>query len=128
MKKIAGRMMSSGKKHLSKFVLAAAAMLVTSAAHAAGDGTGIQAGLTEMGTDLNTLLTGAGGFVVIIISLGFAAVMVAMGRGFGAVAAAFGVALIFGYGVTAFQGISGVTATAEMLSLHVPQIPIPTIQ
>ena len=87
-----------------------------SSAFAAGAGTGIESGFTEVGTDLQTLLNGAGGFIVIVISIMLAAVMLAIGRGWAQAVTAMGVALFLGYGVTALQGISGVTATTDLLS------------
>jgi hypothetical protein len=82
---------------------------------AAGTGTGIESGFTEVGDDLQTLLGGAGGFLIVIISIGLAAVMLAIGRGFGQAVIAFAVALFLGYGVSALQGISGVTGTTDLL-------------
>lgn len=98
--------------------LTVALTLLGGAAMAAGTGTGIEAGFTEVGDDLQTLLGGAGGFLIVIISIGLAAVMLAIGRGFGQAVIAFAVALFLGYGVTALQGISGVTGTTDMLSFE----------
>jgi hypothetical protein len=41
--------------------------------------------------------------------------MLAIGRGFGQAVIAFAVALFLGYGVSALQGISGVTGTTDLL-------------
>lgn len=95
---------------------AAGAALAATAAQAAGDGTGIQAGFTEVGTDLNTLLGGAGGYIIMIVSIIFGGVMLAIGRGWGQAVTAFAVALVLGYGVSALQGISGVTGTTDLLA------------
>ncbi len=104
------------KKILKIGNVAAAALLSTAgAAMAAGSGTGIEAGFTDVGTDLNTLLNGAGGFIIIIVSIMLAALMLAIGRGWVYAATAFGCAMFLGYGVTAFQGIAGVTATTDIL-------------
>lgn len=103
---------------MNKYLLPAAVAGLTftgGAAIAAGTGTGIEAGFTEVGDDLKTLLGGAGGFLIVIISIGLAAVMLAIGRGFGQAVIAFAVALFLGYGVTALQGISGVTGTTDLL-------------
>lgn len=97
-------------------VLAGATLMFGTAAMAAGSGNGIEAGFTEIGNDLNTLLGGAGGFLIIVISIMLAAVMLAIGRGWGQAVIAFAVALFLGYGVSALKGISGVTATTDMLS------------
>lgn len=90
--------------------------LASSSALAAGAGTGIEAGFTDVGTDLEVLLNGAGGFIVIVLSIALAAIMLAIGRGWGQAVTAMGVALFLGYGVTALQGISGVTGTTDLLS------------
>lgn len=92
-------------------VAAGLSVLSAGAAMAAGTGTGIETGFTEVGTDLNTLLNGAGGFIIIVVSIMLAALMLAIGRGWIYAATAFGCAMFLGYGVTAFQGIAGVTAT-----------------
>ncbi|MBL1437793.1 MAG: hypothetical protein COB08_016510 [Rhodobacteraceae bacterium] len=86
------------------------------AAMAAGSGTGIESGFTEIGTDLNTLLGGAGGFIIVLISLGMGALMIGIGRGWGAAVGAFAVAMFLGYGVSALTGISGVSASTELLT------------
>lgn len=88
------------------------------AAMAAGSGTGIESGFTEVGNDLQTLLGGAGGFLIVIISIALAALFLAIGRGWGQAVIAFAVALFLGYGVTALQGISGVTATTDLLAVE----------
>lgn len=85
-------------------------------AAATGTGTGIEAGFAEMGNDLNVLLGGAGGFMIIVVSIIFGAVMLAIGRGWGPAITAFAVAMFLGYGVSALQGISGVTADVNMLA------------
>lgn len=100
----------------------AALLAMATGAFAAGDGTGIQAGFTEIGTDLNALLNGAGGYLIVIISIALAAIFLAVGRGWGQAIIAFAVALFLGYGVTALQGISGVTATTDLLSANVVQL------
>ena len=98
------------------------ALLGTSAI-AAGSGTGIAAGFTDVGTDLNTLLGGAGGFIIIVVSIMLGALMLAIGRGWTYAATAFGCAMFLGYGVTAFQGIAGVTATTDILLMSEAAIP-----
>ena len=100
---------------LIRGLLAAGLSSIACMASAAGSGTGIEAGFTEVGTDLQTLLGGAGGFLIVIISIALAAVMLAVGRGWGQGIIAFAVSVFLGYGVTALQGISGVTATTDIL-------------
>lgn len=103
------------KSTIRTAAVAAGLIMTGAAAFAAGDGTGIQAGFTEAGTDLNTLLTGAGGFIIVIVGIGFAVAMLAMGKGWGPVFSALGLAMVLGYGVNALQGISGVSATTDIL-------------
>ncbi len=89
--------------------------LASSTAMAAGTTT-IESGFIAVGDDLEALLNGAGGFIVIVLSIALAAIMLAIGRGWGQAVTAMGVALFLGYGVTALQGISGVTGTTDLLS------------
>jgi len=106
----------SMKKLLTRSTVTTGVLFLSAgAALAAGAGEGIEAGFTEVGNDLNTLLTGAGGFIIVVISIMLAAVMLAIGRGWVYAATAFGCAMFLGYGVAAFQGISGVTATTDIL-------------
>jgi hypothetical protein len=102
------------------------AMIGTGAmAAVTGAGTGIESGFAEIGNDLDTLLGGAGGFLIIVISVAFAAVMLAVGRGWGQAIIAFAVALFMGYGVTALKGISGVTATTDLIAVELVLEDIP---
>lgn len=106
-------------KHLFKPALVLGALVAAGPALAAGDGLGIQSGFTEVGTDLQTLMGGAGGFLIVIISIALAAIMLAIGRGWGQAVTAFAVALFLGYGVNALQGISGVTGSVDLLAAEV---------
>lgn len=110
-------------KSIKKAGLALGMIALAGAAHAAGSGTGIEAGFTDVGTDLETLLSGAGGFLIVIISVAIAAVMLAVGRGWGQAVIAFAVALFLGYGVTAFTGIAGVTGTVDLLPVDMTAAP-----
>jgi hypothetical protein len=114
-------------KFMTRSISATAIAMVGTGAMAAGSGTGIESGFTEIGNDLDMLLGGAGGFLIIVISVALAAVMLAIGRGWGQAVIAFAVALFMGYGVTALKGISGVTATADLIAVElvlevVPQV------
>ena len=102
-------------KNLRKSALAVWFATLGTSAMAAGTGTGIESGFTEVGNDLATLLGGAGGFLIIIISITLAAIMLAIGRGWGQAVVTFASALFLGYGVAALQGISGVTASTDAL-------------
>lgn len=99
--------------------LSAVGSLGVSAAHAAQDAStaAINGGFYEIGQDLQTLLQGSGGFLIIIGSLLFAGVMLAMGKGWGPAVTAFGLALFLGYGTTALTSLSGVTADFDMIEL-----------
>ncbi len=104
------------------------AMVGTGAmAAVSGPGTGIESGFAEIGNDLDTLLGGAGGFLIIVISVALAAVMLAVGRGWGQAVIAFAVALFMGYGVTALKGISGVTATTDLIAAELVLEDIPQV-
>jgi hypothetical protein len=108
---------------IKKAGLALGMAALAGAAHAAGSGTGIEAGFTDVGNDLETLLSGAGGFLIVIISVAIGVIMLAVGRGWGQAVIAFAVALFLGYGVTAFTGIAGVTGTVELLAVETTATP-----
>lgn len=106
-------------KHFLKPALTLTAIVAAGPVLAAGDGLGIQQGFTEVGDDLQALMGGAGGFLIVIISISLAAIMLAIGRGWGQAVTAFAVALFLGYGVNALQGISGVTGGVDLLAADV---------
>ena len=112
---------------LLKLTAGAGLAMVGTGAMAAGSGTGIESGFTEIGNDLDTLLGGAGGFLIIVISVALAAVMLAVGRGWGQAVIAFAVALFMGYGVTALKGISGVTATTDLIAAELVLEDLPQV-
>lgn len=99
--------------------VATASSLYASVALAAQDATTnqINQGFYELGQDLQTLLNGSGGFLVIILSVLIGIITWALGRGPGMIFSAVGVTLILGYGVTALTGLSGVTALVDMLPM-----------
>ena len=107
------------KKKLLKIGLTLGLTVIGGNAMAAGAGVGIESGFTDVGTDLNTLLSGAGGFIIVIISLALGALMIAIGRGWSAAIGAFAVAMFLGYGVPALTGISGVSASTDLLSAEI---------
>ncbi len=102
-------------KNYLKIGLTLGLTMTGGAAMAAGTGTGIETGFSDIGTDLQTLLGGAGGFIIIIISIALGVLMLAIGRGWGAAVGSFAVAMFLGYGVSALTGIAGVTASTELL-------------
>lgn len=101
-----------------KAVLAALTLLVAVApvtAYAAGTDA-VEAGFTEITATLETLLNGAGGYLVLIISIIVAAVtLMATGR-WTYVITAVAVSLFLGYGVNIVSSIGGVTATIDMVA------------
>ncbi|OUS06290.1 hypothetical protein A9Q96_09955 [Rhodobacterales bacterium 52_120_T64] len=102
---------------VTKHVGLAAAIMLGSAggALAAGTGTGVEAGFFALATDLQTILSGAGGFVVLILSIIIGAITLAVTGRWTMVMVAFGTAVFLGYGVTTLTSLGGVTATADML-------------
>lgn len=94
--------------------------LLPSVALAAGT-TAVEAGFADLGDDLETLLNGAGGFVILIISVIIAGVTVAFTGRWGTAAVAFGVAVFLGYGVDMLSGFAGVSASTDMVELSVLQ-------
>lgn len=91
----------------------------SSAALAAGTGTGVEAGFFALGNDLQTILSGAGGFVILILSIIIGGVTLAVTGRWTMVMVAFGTAVFLGYGVTTLTSLGGVTATAEMLTVMI---------
>lgn len=88
----------------------------------------INAGFYELGQDLQTLLNGSGGFLVIILGLLIGIIAWVMGRGPTAIFSAIGVTLILGYGVTALTGLSGVTAGIDMVPTQSAASVLPSAQ
>ncbi|MCF6276003.1 MAG: hypothetical protein L3J05_09600 [Robiginitomaculum sp.] len=103
-------------KNFSKIGLTLGLTVIGGSAMAAGAGTGIESGFSTVGTDLNTLLNGAGGYIIVIISVALGVLMLGIGRGWGAAVSSFAVAMFLGYGVSALTGISGVSASTDLLS------------
>lgn len=100
---------------LARFLVAVSAALLPAAAMAAGSSTGVEAGFSGITTTLTTLLTGAGGYLVLIVSIIIAAVtLMATGR-WTYVITAIAVSLFLGYGVSIVSSIGGVTATIDMV-------------
>lgn len=96
-------------------IVAFTAILLPTASLAAGTATGVEAGFFALGTDLNTILTGAGGFAILIISVLIGGAVYAFTGRMQYVAAAAGLALFLGYGVQVLTSLSGVTATTDMI-------------
>jgi predicted transporter len=94
----------------------AALALLPSAVFAAGAATGVEAGFADITTTLSTLINGAGGYLILIISIVVAAVtLMATGR-WTYVITAVAVSMFLGYGVDIVASMGGVTATIDMIS------------
>ncbi|MEM9128303.1 MAG: hypothetical protein AAGA97_01100 [Pseudomonadota bacterium] len=103
------------KKGLILGLGAVAALASAGAAMAAGTSTGVEAGFFALGTDLNTVLSGAGGYLILILSVIVGAVTIMATGRWGAAITAFGVAVFLGYGLQTLSSFGAVTATVDML-------------
>lgn len=104
-------------------LLAGAMLLLPAAAFAAGATTGVQAGFSEIGTTLTTLMEGAGGYLILILSVIVAGVtLMATGR-WTYVITALAVSLFLGYGLNIIASMGGVTATTDMLTSAIQVLP-----
>lgn len=105
---------------LIRFLVAALAALFPAAAMAAGTTTGVEAGFSEIITTMDTLVGGAGGYLVLMISVIIAAVtLMATGR-WTYVITSFAVSIFLGYGLSIVSSIGGVTATIDMVAEATP--------
>lgn len=95
---------------------AVALSAMAGAASAAGADTGVQQGFYQLGQDLQTILTGAGGFVIMIVSVIVGGVMLAVTQQAAPAIMALVVALFLGYGVQTVTNLGGVTASVDTLS------------
>ena len=104
-------------------LLVGALLMAPAAAMAAGATTGVQAGFSQIGTTLTTLISGAGGYLILIISVIVAAItLMASGR-WTYVITALAVSLFLGYGLNIVASMGGVTATTDMLSSAIQLLP-----
>ena len=94
----------------------AALALTSTSAMAAGSDTGVEAGFFAMAADLSTILGGAGGYLVLILSVAIAAITLAVTGRWTNVAVALGVSMFLGYGVTTLTSLGGVTASTDLLA------------
>ena len=99
---------------------AIATIVLAGTAHAAGSDVGVEAGFFELGTDLTTILNGAGGFVILIASILIGGLVLAFTGRWNWVIASAGTALFLGYGVTTLTSFAGVTADVDMVFLEAP--------
>lgn len=113
-------------KNLMKPGLAAVGLgLIGTSAMAAGTDTGVEAGFYALGQDLNTILAGAGGYVIMILSVIIGGVTLAVTGRWGQVAIAVGVAIFLGYGIQTLTSLGGVTASTDLLELPAVKAPAP---
>ena len=89
---------------------------MTTGALAAGSDTGVEAGFSSIATDLETVLNGAGGYLILIISVIVGAVTLAATARWTNVIIAVGVALFLGYGVQTISSLGGITASTDLLA------------
>ena len=101
---------------LLKFSAAAAVTLLPATAFAAGTNVGVEAGFSEIATNMTTILEGAGGYLIMILSVVIAGITLAFTGRWTFVAIAFGVALFLGYGVNTLAGIGGITGTIDLVA------------
>ena len=104
-------------KNLQRGALAAALAVLGTGAMAAGTDTGVEAGFFAMAGDLTTVIQGAGGYMVMIISVIIGAITLAVSGRWTHVAIAFGVAMFLGYGVETLASLGGVTASTDLLTV-----------
>lgn len=107
-------------------MLASAALLAPSTALAAGAGAGIDASFGTMLGDLDTMLGGNFGALVLLISLIIGVAVYAVTSNWKFVISSVMIAFLVGYGVDIINGIGGVTATVDMLTIaaEVPSVPV----
>ena len=101
-------------------------MAPTTALAAAGGATGIDASFSTMLGDLNTMLGGNFGALVLLVSLIIGVGVYAVTSNWKWVISSVMIAFLIGYGVDIINGIGGVTATVDMLTVaaEVPSAPI----
>lgn len=106
-----------------KAALPVALAVVGSSAMAAGSDTGVEAGFYSLGQDLNTILGGAGGYVIMILSVILGAIVLAVTGRWAQVGIAVGVAVFLGYGVQTLTSLGSVTASTDLLELSAVEVP-----
>lgn len=110
-----------------QLAVATAVVLAPSLASAAGTGaTGIDASFTTMLGDLNTMLGGNFGALMLLVSLIIGIGVYAVTSNWKWVISSVMIAFLIGYGVDIINGIGGVTATVDMLTatVEVPSVPL----
>lgn len=104
------------KKTALLFAAAASALVLgAEVASAATTGTGIQAGFGTLNTALDALVKGAGGYLILILSVIVGGVTLALTGRWTYVIVSLAVGLFLGYGVTIIKSVAGITATTAMI-------------
>jgi hypothetical protein len=91
--------------------------LFAATAQAAGSDTGVEAGVFAMGTDMTTLYQGAGGNLILIISLIVGVVLFAVTSRWIAMITPVAAGLFLGYGQNIATSLGGVSADIAMVEI-----------
>lgn len=111
---------------LAKILLAGAFIAMADAALASTTGTGIAAGFGTLNTALDGLIKGAGGYLILILSVIVGGVTLALTGRWTLVIVSLAVGLFLGYGITIIKSVAGITATTDMISFNAPvALPLP---
>jgi len=106
--------------------LVATMLLAPSMASAAGGGaTGIDGSFVTMLGDLNGMLDGNFGALLLLVSLIIGVGVYAVTSNWKFVISAVMIAFLIGYGVDIINGIGGVTASVDMLMATTEAVPVP---
>ena len=115
------------KKALLFSTAAIGAALFAATAQAAGTNTGVEAGLFAMGTDLTTIYQGAGGNLILIISLIIGVILFAATTRWVALITPVAAGLFLGYGqgiATSLGGVGADIAMVEIAAADADAIPV----
>ncbi len=102
---------------LAKILLSGVLIVVADAALASTTGTGIAAGFGTLNAALDGLIKGAGGYLILILSVIVGGVTLALTGRWTLVIVSLAVGLFLGYGITIIKSVAGITATTEMISV-----------
>lgn len=115
-------------KKLALIAIAATAALgFAEVAMASTTGTGIQAGFGTLNTALDGLVKGAGGYLILILSVIVGGVTLALTGRWTYVIVSLAVGLFLGYGVTIIKSVAGITATTEMIETQMIDFQTPAL-
>ena len=115
-------------KKLALIAIAATAALgFAEVAMASTTGTGIQAGFGTLNTALDGLVKGAGGYLILSLSVIVGGVTLARTGRWTYVIVSLAVGLFLGYGVTIIKSVAGITATTEMIETQMIDFQTPAL-